>query len=387
MTAAWWAVVILGRSLAWSLPWAVPAPLAHAIIMVLGFMPLFMVGFLFTAGPKWLGLPEVSARSLLPPVLLFVTGWLVALAGFHMAQWLAALGLASVALGWSALTGRFVGMVRSSRVPDKLHARLVAAACAVGVVALWSASLATAFGAETVLRAAAQVALWGFVAPVFAVVSHRMLPFFTAAALPMLDAWRPDWLAWVMVVGLWLQVPLSLADLWFWPLPSAWLWSRALAEGAMAVLLLVLALRWGLLQSMRIRLLAMLHMAFVWLGLAFALASVSHGLQAASAAQLSLGLAPTHALTMGYLGGSLLAMATRVSSGHSGRPLAADNPVWLMYWLLHLAALARVLAALWPSGESVLLLAAAGLWATVAAAWALRYGNWFGRVRVDGKPG
>jgi len=38
-----------------------------------------------------------------------------------------------------------------------------------------------------------------------------------------------------------------------------------------------------------------------------------------------LGLAPMHALSMGYLGATLIAMITRVAAGHSGRPLAADD--------------------------------------------------------------
>lgn len=386
-SALWWAGVMLARALHFPLPWAVVPASAHASLMLLGFMPLFMVGFLFTAGPKWLALPEVDARSLKQPVIAVVIGWVLALCGFHAAARLAAMGLALVALGWSALTWRFVGLIRTSRAPDQLHARLVATSCTLGALALWTSAWGFATESDLLVRSATQVALWGFVAPVFAVVSHRMLPFFTAAALPMLDAWRPDWLAWVMVLALWVQAPLALADLWVWPQPIPLYALRAVLESAMAVLLLYLAVRWGLLQSMRIRLLAMLHAAFLWLGLAFALSAVSHSVLALTQGQQSLGLAPTHALTMGYLGGSLLAMATRVSSGHSGRPLAADNPVWLMYGLLHLATLSRVAAALWPAASEPLLLAAAALWAGVALAWSVRFGNWFGRIRVDGKPG
>jgi uncharacterized protein involved in response to NO len=96
------------------------------------------------------------------------------------------------------------------------------------------------------------------------------------------------------------------------------------------VLLLWLALRWGVVQSLKIRMLAMLHAGFLWLGLAYALSALSHALMATTGGELSLGLAPMHALTMGYLGATLLAMATRVSSGHSGRSLAADNTAWAM---------------------------------------------------------
>ena len=66
---------------------------------------------------------------------------------------------------------------------------------------------------------------------------------------------------------------------------------------------------------------------------------------AASAGALTLGLAPLHALTAGYLGATLLAMVTRVAAGHSGRPLAADGLAWGLYWTLQTAAMLRVGAA------------------------------------------
>ena len=61
----------------------------------------------------------------------------------------------------------------------------------------------------------------------------------------------------------------------------------------------------GLVQSLKIRLLAMLHVGFMWLGVAYGLDAASAGLQAVG--HVGLGLAPLHALSMGFLGGILLA--------------------------------------------------------------------------------
>ena len=101
----------------------------------------------------------------------------------------------------------------------------------------------------------------------------------------------------------------------------------------------------------------MLHLGFVWLGLAFALAAASHMLLLAGDGTAGLGLAPQHALTMGFFGSLLLAMATRVACGHSGRTLAADDLAWALFWLLQGAVLLRVGAALWPAAEPALLMA------------------------------
>jgi uncharacterized protein involved in response to NO len=263
----------------------------------------------------------------------------------------------------------------------------VAVACVVGAATMWVAAGALVTGEVALLRCATQIALWCFVATVFVIVSHRMIPFFSASAIPALDAWRPMWLLWVMVAALWIEASGAVAALGWGPLPAALRWAQAAVEFPAAALLLWLALRWGMLQSLKIRLLAMLHGGFLWLGIAFALAAVSHVLMALTDGQQSLGLAPMHALTMGYLGATLLAMATRVSSGHGGRTLAADNTAWVMYWVLQAAVLMRVVAALWPAGATSFTLLAVLAWSTATVAWALRYGSWFLRPRIDGRPG
>lgn len=383
-SALWWLAVLLARTLGLPVPWAVPPLVAHGLWWALGFMPLFIVGFLFTAGPRWLGLPDVDARTLRWPVLAMVGGWALALPGWHVAAPLAAAGLLAVAGGWAALLARFTQLLRRSRVPDRLHATVVAACGGVGLLALLLAAAALACGDVTLARVAAQAALWGFIAPTFAVVSHRMLPFFTASALPGHTAWRPGWVLTALLAVLAVQGAGAIAGLLGAPTPAA---LQAAFEAPAALLCLWLAWRWGFVQSRSNGLLAMLHAGFVWLGIATALAAASHALLAASGGERSLGLAPLHALTAGYLGATLLAMVTRVSAGHSGRPLAADGPAWALYLALQAAAVLRVVAALWPTAEALLTPLAAMAWAAAAGGWALRYGGWLGRPRADGRPG
>ncbi|MBH9577054.1 NnrS family protein [Inhella proteolytica] len=388
LSALWWGAVLLARACGLEPPWAVAPAQAHGLLLAFSFMPLFIVGFLFTAGPRWLAQPEVDARDLLPGVLALLMGWLLVLPGVHFGAPLAAAGVAVAAGGWALLLRRYLHILRASQVADRLHAQIVAGAAAYGLLALALAAFALWQGQAALLGAAIQLALWGFLAPVFTAVSHRMLPFFTQAVLPALEAWRPEWLLVAMLSALGATALAGFASALWSPLPALLLAALALVQAAAAGLLLWLALRWGLLHSLRgkgLRLLAMLHGGFVWLGLAFALGAASNALQAAG--QASLGLAPLHALTMGYLGCTLIAMITRVSAGHSGRPLAVDGPAWALYLLLQAAVLARVLAALWPAQATPLTLAAIGGWALACVSWALRYGSWLGRPRADGRPG
>jgi uncharacterized protein involved in response to NO len=389
LAAAWWGAALALRAAAVALPWAMSPSTAHALLMAFGFMPLFFAGFLFTAGPRWLALPPVAAQVLRRPVLVMLVGWGLALAGFHAQATLAAAGLALVGAGFARLCWRFARLLAQTEVADRDHARLALLGCTLSALAIVVAAAALALRSDGIARAAVHAALWGGIGLVFISVAHRMLPFFTASALPALDAWRPRALLFTLAGLLVAQAPLAAADALLAPAdwPAAVLAARSAVEGAGGLLLLALALRWGLVQSLRVRLLAMLHMGFFWLGVAFVLLAVSHALMGLSAGEVSLGLAPLHAFTMGYLASTLLAMATRVVCGHSGRALVADDGAWAMFWTLQAAVVLRVGAALWPAAATPLTLAAALGFAVSVLAWALRYGRWLLLPRADGKPG
>ena len=67
-------------------------------------------------------------------------------------------------------------------------------------------------------------------------------------------------------------------------------------------------------------LLRVLFVGFAWLPIAFALyAAKAPGTRPRG--EFVLGRAPAHALFIGFFGSLLVAMVTRVTQGHSGRPL------------------------------------------------------------------
>lgn len=384
---AWWALVQLDRmSGLLALPYALSPSLVHGAVMTFGFIPLFFSGFLFTAGPKWLDVPPLAMGRVMPPMLLQAAGWLLWLAAAHLQAGLAlaALVLSFVGLAWMTLL--FWRLIRRSRAADRVHAVAVGAACIVGCLSLAGLALSLALGWPGAATAWVQTGLWGFVLVVYVSVAHRMIPFFTASAVPLVKAWRPFWVLWLMLAVAALEVLAVWVELSGVPPGSAWPLVRGLVELAAGGLLLWIALAWGLLKSLRNRLLAMLHIGFVWLGLALALGGASQCLGwAQGAAVLSLGA--LHALTMGCLASLMVAMVTRVSCGHSGRPLVADRLVWSLFWLLQLATLLRIAGAAPTALAGGLLLAAALLWAGVMAAWGLQLGGWYGRLRGDGRLG
>lgn len=383
--SGWWLAVQFDRVTGWlGLVESVPALLVHAVVMVFGFVPLFFSGFLFTAGPRWLDVAPHAVVRTAPCVLMQAAGWLLWLAGAHgyaVLAW-AGLGLAWVGLAWMVVL--FWRLVWASRALERVHALTAGFAGVAGVLCLAGVALAWLWEETAWALLWARSGLWAFVVVTYAVVAHRMIPFFTANVLPMVRAWRPLWVLWLMCgVCLW-----QVADVWVRALWGDGLWWAALGmvlEAVAGGVLLWLAVAWGLVQSLKVRLLAMLHVGFVWLGLALVYGAVSRGMEVIYGVSV-LGLGPLHVLALGFMGSLMLAMVTRVSCGHSGRPLVAGNGVWALFGLLQVVVLVRALAAV--QGVPVwLMLVAAGGWVAVVWPWCGMCMSWYGRPRVDGKPG
>jgi len=392
LCAGAWAALLVAPLAGVTITTAMPPTLLHGMLLAGGFMPLFMAGFMFTAGPRWLEVAPPPAAALRWPVRLHCSGVVLIIAGTEVGHALAAFGALLLAIAWTAVGVGFAGLIRASGARDKLHAKCVMAFWAVGIGCAMLFAAGVAIRHMDAVAAAVWLMVFGFVTPVYATVAHRLLPFFTSNAVTRFAPWRPNWalgllLAAVLAFGalqvaprLGLLAPDRIAGLTLWVVGPA-----ALALGA-------LALRWGLAQSLRgrsLRLLAMLHLGFVWsvLALLLAAADAALALLGANEPALRLGYAPLHALTMGFLGSLLFAMATRVICGHGGIALVADDFVWVLFWLLQAATLLRLGAAVWPAHASVLSAAAALAWTGVWAAWAARYLPVLLRPRRDGRPG
>lgn len=389
LSSAWWALVQWDRlGWGWGLGYAVSPTLMHSTVMTFGFMPLMFAGFMFTAGPKWLGVRPPETPRLVAPMVLQTVGWMLWLLGGHMSGIVALVGamLAWFGLAWVQLL--FWRLLLNSGAPDRLHAMVIGVAGALGVIALAGLVLSLLFDAQALARLWLLTALWGFVVTTYIAVAHRMLPFFTASAVPMLRIWRPTWVMGALLTAVGMEVAFVWLE-WLggseWGSGRLWMLSRGMLELAVGCVVVWLALAWGMVQSLKVRLLAMLHIGFMWLGLSFILAGMSQLLGFRSGVPW-LGLGTLHALTMGFLGSVMVAMVTRVSIGHSGRPLVADNVAWAAFWGLQTAVVLRIYGAL-PGAPGELMAVVALLWLVALAAWGLRLLGWYGRPRADGQAG
>lgn len=356
-------------------PPTLPPGWAHALGMQYQVLPMFIFGFLLTVFPRWMGQPAYARWHYVPVGLCLFAGYLLFHAGLCGLPVLIHLGWALTMLGWA------IGLLLLLRLLWRdggrtYHAIACWCALAMGAVGLLLAARFLHGADPREAFGAIKIGTFGLLLPIYLSVCHRMLPFFSQAVIPRYVIWRPGWILALMLTLVYAHLLLELAHAY------AWLW---LVDAPLALLGLMLVWRWGLPAARRVRLLFVLHLGFAWLPIAFALYAAQSAWFAWSGNYL-YGRAPVHALTVGFFGSLLVAMVTRVTQGHSGRPLEMGRIPWLCFWLLQGVVLLRLAAEILPNAP--LWLALAGLsWLLAFLPWVIRSAWILTTPRVDGAPG
>ena len=95
-----------------------------------------------------------------------------------------------------------------------------------------------------------------------------------------------------------------------------------------------------------------------------------------------------HLLTVGGMGGLILAMISRVSLGHTGRPLAPPKAMTLAYIFITLAALIRALGPWVLPEKTMIFIDISGVfWLLAFGIFAVTYAPMLMSPRTDGRPG
>jgi len=100
--------------------------------------------------------------------------------------------------------------------------------------------------------------------------------------------------------------------------------------------------------------------------------------------------AALHAVAMGCYGSMVLAFATRVTLGHSGRPLKTTRFDELVFAIFQIGVLARVgtgLTTVWFPQMNEWIWVSGLFWLASFGLWGCRYLPMYFSARVDGQPG
>ena len=357
---ALWAVVVValwvgalgGR---WTLPIAMDPLAWHQHEMLFGYLGAVIGGFVSAAMPNWTGRPTV-------------TGWRVAaVGGLWLAARLAILFSVTVPplvgaaldtlylLVLLAYAAREIFASGNRNKPILIILFLFATACALDHAAMMGALADPAFGVHM-----------GFalVLLLIALIGGRITPAFTrnwlmrqgsSEGMPILPN-RFD----MAVIG---TTALALAAWAADPASSVAAGLLIVAGGLQAIRLA----RWGGLKALSDPLVFVLHLSYAWLpaGLILLGCAMLYPLLPVSSA--------VHALGAGAMGAMTLAVMTRATRGHTGRPLEADRATVLIYILVHGGALLRVIAPLLPFDYIRVIAVAGGLWAAAFLLFLLVY--------------
>ncbi|HMN74375.1 MAG TPA: NnrS family protein [Rhodoblastus sp.] len=341
------------------LPTTFPPVAWHAHELLFGYASAVVAGFLLTAVPNWTGrLPVVGW----PLVALFCL-WLLGRAAMAASGALGALPLAVLTLAFPVALAVLIARevlagrnVRNVKVVAVLAALCLAQVCFH--VEVSRAGVAT-YSERLALAAYLMLVM---------IVGGRIVPSFTTnwikrenpGRLPI-PFGRFDKIAMIVAgaaLAVWVGLPAfaraaPLATLLFL---------------AAAVLHVVRLARWAPDRVWAEKLVAVLHVAYAFIPLGFAVAAAG-----AMTNDSVFDIAAIHAWAIGAIGLMTLAVMTRATRGHTGHALIAPPSTSLLYLFLVVAAVARIAAAFLDNPAPALTVAGFA-WSAGFAGFALFYG-------------
>lgn len=347
-----WAAVLVPLWVAEYLGWTgfLHGMTGHAHEMLYGFLAAIICGFALTAIPNWTGRAPVAGTGLAVLFALWLAGRVAYLAdGGSWSLWLdhAFLPVLSAVVVREILAGK-----NWRNLPIAL------------LIVLFTLShLAFHFPD---LRDGAVRATFAAAILLIALIGGRIVPSFTRNWLAPRNATAVEHLASPMQMFDKLIIGLTAAAVAGWTVfPHAGLTGillMAAGTGQLARLS-----RWQGINTFSEPLVWSLHAGFMWLFLSLMLTGASIVLPGHVPPAAGL-----HAISAGLVGSMTLAVMTRASLGHTGRPRTAGLLTTLIYVSVHLGAVLRVLSA-FQNNDPVLLVPAAILWSGAFALFAIGY--------------
>jgi len=356
--ALWAAIAVLLWLLMLSNQLTLPSAMApldwHAHELIYGYVPAIVAGFLLTAVPNWTGRLPVAGTPLLILFLIWLSGRLATLGSAIIGSEISAIVDLSFLAVLIAIIAREIIAGRNTR---NLKVLVI-----VGLLFMGNG----AFHLETTYGIGSSYGMRiGIASTILLImlVGGRIIPSFTRNWLVRQSPGRLPTPFNQLDAGIILVSIFALVCWVLMPLAEVTAIASVIAGGSNLGRLT----RWAGERTVAEPLVAILHIAYLFIPIGFLLLSLQiWGPDI---------IGPTgalHAWTTGAIGLMTLAVMTRASLGHSGKLLTATRPVQLIYILACIAAIARIAAAFDLAGEPMLHVSATA-WIAAFAGFVIVY--------------
>ncbi|RDH84555.1 MAG: NnrS family protein [endosymbiont of Galathealinum brachiosum] len=377
-----WSIELIGRyTELWTpLNTVIPSTWAHGFVMMYGLFIFFIFGFLMTVFPRWMNAALINKEHYIQTFIVLNAGLIIFETSLFFNKSFVFSGLGIFLFGWVYGTAILYQSFKHAPAQNKRYEKVVLAALTSGAFGIASYGWWLYSDDWQFMELALTIGIWLFLLPLLFTVSHRMLPFFSSNIIANYTIFQPAYSLWLFITGCVTHFVLTVLN------QPEWLF---LSDIPLAAIALLHTVRWQLHNSFKDRLLAVLHMAFFWLFIGMVLFSIQ-SLLLQFTGQYILGRSPLHAITIGFFASLLIAMASRVTMGHSGRMLILDNTSWYLFLGLQLAAIMRIFSDLQFDNALIsnnLNLVAAALWLISLSVWFIKYAPIYLSARVDGRDG
>ena len=364
---AWWSYFWLNPS-DWQ-PYGGPI-WWHGHEMLFGFGVAIVVGFLLTAVQTWTGVLGIRGKPLIVLAAAWLLGRVLLAFGAGLPFWLIMIGdltflvLSAIAMAYP--------VIRARQWRNLMFVPILVLLALLNGVSHWGVVTDQPLIAQTSLHGAIMM----FVL-IISILGGRVIPFFTANGAGVERKAPLKWLEISSITSTILLV--SVAFIGFTRFPAALL---VVLSTVAAITNGWRFMRWGGQHCASIPLLWSLHLAYAFIPLGFiALALYGAGYMGNLSAAL-------HCFTAGAMGGMILAMISRVTLGHTGRPLKPPALISLAYILVLSGALIRVILPGWFPETSGWAVGTAGLlWILGYGIYCFYYAPMLVTTRADGRPG
>jgi len=367
LAIAWW-IYFWNSASAW-MPHGGPV-WWHGHEMLFGFGAAIVVGFLLTAVQSWTGVIGIRGKPLAALVLMWLLGRLLLACGSALPDWLIA--AADVSYLLFAASAMAYPVIKVKQWRNLMFVPILFVFALLNMASHWG-----------VITEQPQLAIQSLHATIMlfvliiSIIGGRVIAAFTANTMGNQRAQPMQWLESVSIISIIFM--LVIAFYGFTNVPSALLF---IVSGVAALANGWRFLRWGFQHSWSDPMLWSLHLAYAFIPLGFiALALYSVGLMDNLSAAL-------HSFTVGSIGGMILAMISRVTLGHTGRPLNPHKLVSLAYVFILSSAIVRVVLPAWLPELTNWGIGLAGvLWVFAYGIYIFFYAPMLLTTRGDGNPG